>query len=884
MSCRRAWPWLCCVALAARAQEAGLPAEPAPPAVACAAIRRVLVNEHPNRIGFVLCAEIDRLLADDAATRAAAGEMLHALVVEMDRFAAEVEQRDGDAHRDRERRARIERTQLGGRLGRLPLLGDEAVPALLWVWRHGKDAEERALAAFGMTSVPTATADRFFEQLLAGDARVPWALYHALQRVQQRGIAVDDAVLLRLCDHYQEDVRGYARAIAAARRLAVPEESDDRLYPGLRPVLDLAAGLTVEDVPAGAEWVQLSLPADPAAYRDVSQTVPGWLLQRGGRGREWRLLTAYGQVLAIAGDGIDARPSSLAGYAQHLLAERERYAATEDSDVHEAIEAAQGLRRSWHGSNDEWRGSPAELLAAAWALAAGDEATAARVLHPLVAEAWASDEVLQPLLFELAGQLDEAMLGAFANARDYERALQFARRLAAPALSGFEHHDRACELAEQLPRRTSDFHELQLPTPAEWQQFRKDRPRAEQIVFLVQRLRLLQCPQQSNPGGVWYSTPQDGATGGGWREPTDPRVNPFDALLGLDLAAEELAALLPALESRDYVLGYDLERFLPQRPSQLHRVSLVAATVCNAVAQAMVTDPRRFLGDAAERARAREELLAFGREHRGQRYSDLLLAQVGDEDDWQEVRSAFWQLERIDPVRAAAAMVERARRDPQHLPDVVRLIALLDRGEFVGEARDWLQADDADQRFFAAVLLLRHRVDAERAFAEVHRRLAKPGTAPLAPGAVEALLACGLPAARAELAALLSGQHPSGYVPTVSFAQRLLRAGDPLAHEALARALRGEGPVRAWTESSDAALVRREVLARVGAWWRDVGVGPALVASETRPVEFAAELAERLAADWRRIGAGEAPTFRTEELELPWGELRTFSTGWIRRM
>jgi hypothetical protein len=606
------------------------------------------------------------------------------------------------------------------------------------------------------------------------------------------------------------------------------------------------------------------------------------LLQQGGDGKPLRLLTSYGATLTFDGDKVDTKVSTLQQHVANVLADRERYDKTKDSDVRQEIEQRHGLRRAMRSSGDTWRGSPSELLAAAWSLAREDRSAAAQLLSPALSSAWDARDYLQPLLDELASQLDAAMLEAFADERDYGKACEMAKKLVVPELSGFPDQERARELLHQLPLRGDDFHALQLSTVEQWQDLEHTLSRGEQIDHLVARLRLLSCQQMGNPGWLRYDQQQRGGPIAPWWEPgprADVRINPFCELLDMNLAADELPALLPALESRDYILAYDLERFLPQRPQRLHRVAFVAASICNEVAQASIVDPADFLGEPSARQAAREKLLAYCSSHRGQRTADRLVERMQEVEDWQQVRLAFWNLQGLDAVRAAMVMRDVGRRQPERMPEIVRLLSLLDRSEFVGEARDWLRDDDRGTRFFAAVLLLRHRQESEAAFATIRDTLQGGGANELAPAAVEALLACDLPAATELLLDMLAGKF--GLRPTPGVLQRLLRAGYREAFTALDEAIAGKRRLLPADTDADARL---QLLMQLAAWWPDIGVRwPD--AGEPRQVQLLYEqVRDRLHEDWRRITEKQAPLMQQAQLELPWGELWSYSSGWIRRL
>ncbi|MFP6685746.1 MAG: hypothetical protein VB934_13580, partial [Polyangiaceae bacterium] len=574
------------------------------------------------------------------------------------------------------------------------------------------------------------------------------------------------------------------------------------------------------------------------------------------------------------------REGSLVEHVDRFIALRAKWLATEDMDERARIEADIGMSRSFRSSSEPWPGTAEELVLAAVCVRSGDQQRAHALIEPLLAQAEDVDDLIKPRLMAMAKELDRAMLEAFAHARDYDRAIALARRILSPELAHWGQRERALELLDQLPRRRGDFAALQLPTPERWRKEQAQLSRDQQIAWLVARLGLLSCQQWSNPGWLDYSQTQVGAPLNWVAGPNqkDERINPFTELLTMNLAIGELPALLPALESRDYILAFDCPRFDFLYPMSLHRVSWVAATVVNEVCQEGVVDPRSFVSaDEGKGKRARAEFVAFCQRHAGERRSDRLAARMTGAKDWQDVRMAFWRLYEIDKVRACATMLARTSEHPATLPQVVRLFCLLDRTEFVGEARNWLADANAETRFFAAGLLLRHGIESERALAEIEKSLKTPALAAAVTGVVDALLACELPAARKVLQDMLAGKHVSGYTPTPTLVGRLWRAGWPEAQTALVEALAGERELATqWSEfAADDAEKVAAVKQSLASWWPDRF-------ANDKPTAAAVE--QQLKADWQRIQRGEKPTCRTVDDDLPWGGLRSYSTGWIRRM
>jgi hypothetical protein len=188
------------------------------------------------------------------------------------------------------------------------------------------------------------------------------------------------------------------------------------------------------------------------------------------------------------------------------------------------------------------------------------------------------------------------MLRAFADARDYDAALKLAGYIR-ERLGHTRFHSEAVRLLDELPRRRDDFKEFRLPTPEEWAAEKKRLTRGEQINYLCRRLRLLNCYQHSQPGGIRYRDHQyaephaiDG--------PKTEVINPYVELLGsrgefrfrneatsagLGLTEADVRFLAEHLRDDWYMPSVSFWRnFHPQR--QLHRTRPLVAKLVNEVA------------------------------------------------------------------------------------------------------------------------------------------------------------------------------------------------------------------------------------------------------------------------------------------------------------
>jgi hypothetical protein len=146
------------------------------------------------------------------------------------------------------------------------------------------------------------------------------------------------------------------------------------------------------------------------------------------------------------------------------------------------------------------------------------------------------------VVLAVRGQVGELeghkMLIAFVGDRDYPAALRHARRIN-DLYPDTRFHRYAKDLTDQLPKRSGDFTALKLPTPAAWAALKKTLTRGQQIDYLCERMRLLNCFQMCQPGGYdpgesQYAEPrglsEDAAWGG--RGGTTEVINPLTELAG----------------------------------------------------------------------------------------------------------------------------------------------------------------------------------------------------------------------------------------------------------------------------------------------------------------------------------------------------------------
>ena len=320
----------------------------------------------------------------------------------------------------------------------------------------------------------------------------------------------------------------------------------------------------------------------PPEIREFS----GWLIKEDEH--SYWLLDLFGAERNLSRDQTVLSPRLLKDDADEIATIR---ASGDSQKIMESLSVQGGLT----GQFQSYFVSVPEALLAAWSLEREDRATAAKLIFPCYSLAENQVWVKQAIRDMMGASYHDKMLHAFSYARDYPESIRIADHLSRPVFEGYEYQDRAKELKHQLASRSDDFSKFVLPTPAEWVELKSNSTRVKQIDYLAARIRLLNCFQWGQPGGVRYEDPQfreasQGATAG--RERT-PVINPTEELNAMKLEVRDLPALVPYVSDEDFMPTYSYWRnFHPART--LHRVSWVVADILNAAAKHQLVDLNTF--------------------------------------------------------------------------------------------------------------------------------------------------------------------------------------------------------------------------------------------------------------------------------------------------
>lgn len=470
--------------------------------------------------------------------------------------------------------ARVFRQELAAAFGK-DAQCDEALDAVLWLLDEERLAVNQAQGLEALKKIKTPKSVEIFRKLLAQPHPVAAVAKGAIEAAADRGMKELAPEIKTLCVYYRTSVREAARAAAPKVGIAaVPEYKPEAAFtPWLEGQLQGIASMVAVEIPKDAKWTRFTL-----QEKDNAKEFSGWLLSVEKDGST-RAVDWFGEVIRLPKLGVKTAPRAIADDAKELLAVR---------NGGSKLESLSRMGGATYQFEPKAVSVP-EALVGAWCLKSGDKASAAALLFPRI-DQMADDRWLLWMVRDMIGpaRLQE-MLEAYTYDRDYPKTLALAQHLAKPAFEEFTWQKRARMLAEQLARRGDDFNKLALPKPAEWDAMKKNLKRDEQVKFLAERLRLLNCIQMGQPGDVNYADPQTAEASRKANGAGTPVINPYNELRAMNLQPSELPALVPSLADENFMLAFSYWRdFHPKRT--LHQVNWAVAGILDEAAKKRLSD------------------------------------------------------------------------------------------------------------------------------------------------------------------------------------------------------------------------------------------------------------------------------------------------------
>ena len=242
------------------------------------------------------------------------------------------------------------------------------------------------------------------------------------------------------------------------------------------------------------------------------------------------------------------------------------------------------------------------------------------------------------------------MLVSYSLHRNYEEAALYGEHLGSKAFEGFEYREEAITLAKQLRSRKADFKIFTLPDSVKWQQVKAGWSRKDQLLYLVDKMHLLNCIQIGQPSGISYDAEQtiissdsiSTLIGHDWtRRRNYPSINPFNELLLLNPSPAEVALLVPALLDSSYIPTFTYHRdFKCDRT--LHRYCWAVNELIFRITNKRFIDDHSFDEMAYERKKQEvDEVLEWCRENNGLSEKERLHKILLESATWEEFRKAL---------------------------------------------------------------------------------------------------------------------------------------------------------------------------------------------------------------------------------------------------
>ena len=736
--------------------------------------------------------------------------------------------------------------------------GAAALEAALWLIEQEKlpDNQAHGMEALMRIRAPEATA--VLKQLLARPHPNESVTVRAVQEVGNRELRGCTDDVRRLCGHYRTTVRQAARAAAAKLGLAdlAKYRPESAFTPWLERQLTDIAGMVATSVPADAKWVRIVFtdPYERTNDQPVTKRFSGWLLRSDKT--HYHVLTYFGEEEALPRAHAKVSPRSLADEAKALLKLR----AGGGRESMQALSRLGGLTAQFE---PRFLSLPEGLLSA-WAFTRGDRKTAAAVIFPRI-DAAQDDRWLKWVARDLLGHpYHQQMLGAFSYARDYDRAIALGRHLSKPLFDGYQYQDRAKELVAQLEKRRDDFKAFRLPLPQGWERLKKQMTREQQVEYLARRLRLLNCIQHAQPGGVSYSDDQY-AERYSWRDIESGKarkvINPYVELRGMKMTVAELRRLVPFMADTDFMLTFSYWRdFHPSRT--LHRVNWAVASTIRSVAKKELVDLRAYnAADADGRKQMIAAAMKWCDDNAGKTNKQLVLESLRTANDFRVFEPAAREAVGNAYKEALPIFVRRIDEFEYSRDDIVEFCHGMNLAEAAPHARKWLKDAEAGVRFWAALVLLRHgdrrKMEGLTELAEILRQ--DDGT-DWYPRAIEGLLATGDERAVQLACGVLKKKEFEADWRNEGVIQRLFLAGrreclDYLLKNLDSTEVRGSS----WTDGKEHNVTAADEAAELIAGWRTDSysyddAAPASVRAKQRR-----QLREWLKAQFRLIEAGKKP-------------------------
>jgi hypothetical protein len=600
---------------------------------------------------------VDQLSAEDTKARAEAARYLVALLTQAlanERAATPAEDFTPRQRRYSQHSAYWIHWEIAQEIAKRPG-SPAALPVFRWYLDNAPDPSQQADVFDGVDKLEGKEVDDFRISLLGPAHRNAAVVVAALRQLGKRKAPVPADKLLPLCQHYRATIREEARKLNAQQKGAAPGPFDPVAAiksEAISKLMERIGKSLVEPAPGDAKWVHITNEEFNGRNRQHAGLDGGWLVNDDAMADSFVVLSASGWKETFSKSPKEVAGATVSGESSFVEEKIEKALA-------QLLDHRNAYRQQEQEKLDRGVCRPYdvdfvhldEVLVGEWLYRCKRYDLAARIILPAIDGDYLDDYMVDVVRHSLSQNYSYQMLSAFAGGRDYGATLKLAK-LVRDRFPGTEFHKYAVGLADQLPKRRDDFEQVKLPIATEWTKVKAKLSRAEQIDYLCRRLRLLNCFQWSQPGGVSYAETQYAeargmerdAAGGGHGGKTEV-INPLVELAGefegevdpgatisggLGLTAPDIPALAPHLREDWYMPTISFFRsFATGR--HLHSVRPLLASIINNLAKRKLVDVEKFakLTDA-ERGQEIERIIQWAKENANKPVIDLHREAVRD--------------------------------------------------------------------------------------------------------------------------------------------------------------------------------------------------------------------------------------------------------------
>jgi hypothetical protein len=701
-------------------------------------------------------AAIQNLVADKPTQRAAAADYLIALLNQ-----AQADELSGKSPwratpfwgSSGENPARNLREHIANKLAEAP-----ASPATLavlgWYLKHETVPSFQEAVLPALDRVKGKEAEEFCLALLQPEHENSFVVWTALNQIGKRKVDVPRSVLNALCDHYRPTLRDAARKLNKERGGSDPGPFDPVQAvqrPALASLMTSISALLDQPAPPDAEFVKVTTKTT-YGKRTSTSTALGWLVQNDGN--SWVVLTPFGyrETFHKERKFKTRRGSEWATQStwekQSIAEEVKRVVALrKKGDPDFALSERGSLTGQFQGHG----ASVYEVTLAQWLYSAKQFDLAAQILLPALDSVYMDRNLVDMMRYRLGTIAAYRVLVAFAGDRDFAETKRLADSLV-QRYPGTGFHDGAVQLSQEMSKRQDDFKKLKLPTPEQWASLKQQLSRPEQIVYLAQRLRLLNCFQMGQPGGysireTQYAEPCGLSSNAAWGLDLGEIkvINPYVELVGghegfvqddekkpfkgLALTVADIPHLAPFLNEDWHLLCVSFWRdFSPER--HLDTTRPLFAQIINGLAKKDLC--AAFEAEHLTPVESRNEIqriVDWAQKNASKSEGTLLLEGVEAEwqpgkIDWYGCKDRLSRLVELNDKRALPVLhshLDDPRSRDHDLPWILSFGRQLDAESFKTKAEKFLNDKDLGVQQQAALLLYAtgERKRSHEAFARV---------------------------------------------------------------------------------------------------------------------------------------------------------------------